>query len=230
MEIKTLHKFDRLIKVIGEDNFNFISNKKVLVLGLGGVGGYVCEALVRSGINNIIIIDSDKVEESNINRQIIANEDTIGQYKVDAMKDRLLKINSNCNIICINKFIDDGNIDELFSNDIDYYIDCQDTVKTKEVFIKECLKRKVKFITCLGAGNRLDPTKLEITDIRKTSYDPLARVIRKYVNDNKFKGRIPVVYSKEKPVKVNGVVGSTIFVPASAGLLIASYVIRDLIK
>lgn len=225
-----MHKFDRLIKVIGEDNFNFISNKKVLVLGLGGVGGYVCEALVRSGINNIIIIDSDKVEESNINRQIIANEDTIGQYKVDAMKDRLLKINSNCNIICINKFIDDGNIDELFSNDIDYYIDCQDTVKTKEVFIKECLKRKVKFITCLGAGNRLDPTKLEITDIRKTSYDPLARVIRKYVNDNKFKGRIPVVYSKEKPVKVNGVVGSTIFVPASAGLLIASYVIRDLIK
>ena len=225
-----MHKFDRLIKVIGEDNFNFISNKKVLVLGLGGVGGYVCEALVRSGINNIIIIDSDKVEESNINRQIIANEDTVGQYKVDVMKDRLLKINSNCNIICINKFIDDGNIDELFSNDIDYYIDCQDTVKTKEVFIKECLKRKVKFITCLGAGNRLDPTKLEITDIRKTSYDPLARVIRKYVNDNKFKGRIPVVYSKEKPVKVNGVVGSTIFVPASAGLLIASYVIRDLIK
>lgn len=224
------HKFDRLIKVIGSDNFNFIKNKKVLVLGLGGVGGYIVEGLIRSGIENIIIIDSDIVEESNMNRQIIATNKTLGKNKVDVLKDRILSINENVKVETINKFIDESNINELFSSDIDYYIDAEDTVKTKQAFIKECLDRKVKFITCLGTGNRLDPSKLEITDIRKTSYDPLARKIRKYVNDNKLKGKIPVLYSKEIPIKTEGKVGSTIFVPASAGLLIASHVIRDLIK
>lgn len=224
------HKFDRLIKVIGSDNFNFIKNKKVLVLGLGGVGGYIVEGLIRSGIENIIIIDSDIVEESNMNRQIIATNKTLGKNKVDVLKERILSINENVKVETINKFIDESNINELFSSDIDYYIDAEDTVKTKQAFIKECLDRKVKFITCLGTGNRLDPSKLEITDIRKTSYDPLARKIRKYVNDNKLKGKIPVLYSKEIPIKTEGKVGSTIFVPASAGLLIASHVIRDLIK
>lgn len=224
------HKFDRLIKVIGSDNFNFIKNKKVLVLGLGGVGGYIVEGLIRSGIENIIIIDSDIVEESNMNRQIIATNKTLGKNKVDVLKERILSINENVKVETINKFIDESNINELFSFDIDYYIDAEDTVKTKQAFIKECLDRKVKFITCLGTGNRLDPSKLEITDIRKTSYDPLARKIRKYVNDNKLKGKIPVLYSKEIPIKTEGKVGSTIFVPASAGLLIASHVIRDLIK
>ena len=224
------HKFDRLIKVIGSDNFNFIKNKKVLVLGLGGVGGYIVEGLIRSGIENIIIIDSDIVEESNMNRQIIATNKTLGKNKVDVLKERILSINENVQVETINKFIDESNINELFSSDIDYYIDAEDTVKTKQAFIKECLDRKVKFITCLGTGNRLDPSKLEITDIRKTSYDPLARKIRKYVNDNKLKGKIPVLYSKEIPIKTEGKVGSTIFVPASAGLLIASHVIRDLIK
>lgn len=224
------HKFDRLIKVIGSDNFNFIKNKKVLVLGLGGVGGYIVEGLIRSGIENIIIIDSDIVEESNMNRQIIATNKTLGKNKVDVLKERILAINENVQVETINKFIDESNINELFSSDIDYYIDAEDTVKTKQAFIKECLDRKVKFITCLGTGNRLDPSKLEITDIRKTSYDPLARKIRKYVNDNKLKGKIPVLYSKEIPIKTEGKVGSTIFVPASAGLLIASHVIRDLIK
>ena len=224
------HKFNRLIKVIGSDNFNFIKKKKVLVLGIGGVGGYVVESLVRSGIENIVIIDSDIIEESNINRQIIATNKTLGKKKVDVFKKRILDINENCNIKTIYKYIDESNINEIFSSDIDYYIDTEDSVKTKCIFIKECLDRKVKFITCLGTGNRIDPSKLEITDIRKTSNDPLARKIRKYVNDNKLKGKIPVVYSKELPVKTKDGVGSTIFVPASAGLLIGSYVVRNLFK
>ncbi|MBQ6477363.1 MAG: ThiF family adenylyltransferase [Bacilli bacterium] len=227
MKKKISHSFDRLIKVIGEDNFNTLSNKKVLVLGCGGVGGFVIEALVRSGIGSIVLIDSDKIEESNLNRQIVTDINNIGEAKVDAWRKRILDINPECKVEVINSFIDESNIKELFSSDIDYYIDTEDTVKTKEIFIEECLKRKVKFIVCTGTGNRIDPSKLEIKDIRKTSYDPLARIIRKYVNDNKIRGKINVLCSNEKPVKTDGEVGSTIFVPASAGLMIASFVLRD---
>ena len=220
-------KFSRLQKVIGNDNVNLLSNKCVLVLGCGGVGGYVVEALARSNIGKIILVDYDKVDISNINRQIIALDSTIGMYKVDLLENRIKDINSNCEVIKLNKFIDTENIDELFNYNVDFFVDACDTVIVKKKVIKECLKRKIKFISCMGTGNKLDPSKLEIIDIRKTVNDPLARIIRKFVKDEKINDKVLVLSSSELPIKINDrTPGSCSFVPSSAGLLIASYIIR----
>ena len=224
-------KFSRLSKVIGEESVELLSQKCVLVLGCGGVGGYTCEALVRSNIGRIIIVDFDIIDESNLNRQIIALESTIGLKKVDVLEKRLKDINSSCEVIKIDKFIDCNNLDELFKFDIDYFVDACDTVRTKKAIIDKCLARKIKFISCMGTGNKLDPTKLEIIDIRKTVNDPLARIIRKYVKDKKINSKVLVLSSTEVPVKIGeSTPGSTAFVPSCAGLIIASYIIGELIK
>ena len=221
------HKFSRLEKVIGNDNLKKINKKSVLVLGCGGVGGYVVEALARSNIGTLILVDFDKVDISNINRQIIALESTIGKYKVDLLERRVKDINKDCKIIKINKFIDLDNLDELFNNKIDFFVDACDTVSVKKRIIKECLERKIKFISSMGTGNKLDPSKLEIMDIRKTVNDPLARILRKFVKDEKITDKIMVLSSSELPVKTGDrIPGSTAFVPSSAGLLIASYIIN----
>jgi tRNA A37 threonylcarbamoyladenosine dehydratase len=221
----------RLEKILDKDKINNIKNTNVLVLGIGGVGGYATEALVRSGINNIIIIDNDVIEDSNLNRQLVALNSTIGLKKVDVMKKRILDINPSCNVIILDIFVNIDNIDEIFKYKIDYVIDAIDTITTKKLVIKECLKRKIKFISSMGAGNRFNPTKLEIIDIRKTSYDPIAKIIRKMVNDEHIKDKIPVVCSTEKPIKIgDSTPGSNSFVPSTAGLLCASYVINDIIK
>lgn len=228
---KEQHKFSRLEKVIGKDNLNRIKNKSVLILGCGGVGGYTCEALSRSGIGTLILVDFDKVDESNINRQIIALDSTIGKLKVDVLENRIKDINNNCKVIKIDKFIDEANIDELFNYEIDYLVDACDYVPTKKAIIKECLKRKIKFISCMGTGNKLDPSKLEITDLKKTVNDPLARIMRKFIKDEKITSKITVLSSTEVPIKTGeSTPGSTAFVPSSAGLLIASYIIKELIK
>lgn len=224
-------KFSRLRKVIGDESVNLLSQKCVLVLGCGGVGGYTCEALVRSNIGRIIIVDFDIIDESNLNRQIIALGSTIGLKKVDVLEKRLKDINSSCEVIKVDKFIECNNLDELFKFDIDYFVDACDTVRTKKAIIDECLTRKIKFISCMGTGNKLDPTKLEIIDIRKTVNDPLARIIRKYVKDKKIKSKILVLSSTEVPVKIGeSTPGSTAFVPSCAGFIIASYIIGELIK
>ena len=226
-----MSKFERLEKIIKKDDMTKLKNSTVLVLGIGGVGGYVVESLARSGIGKIIIVDKDKVDESNINRQIIALNSTIGKRKVDVFEERIHDINTECSVIKIDEFINKDNIDILFKEKIDYLVDACDTISTKIAVMEECLIRKIKFISSMGTGNKFHPELLEITDIRKTINDPLAKIIRKYVKDNRINDKIMVLSSKEVPVHINDrVVGSTSFVPPSAGLLIASYIINSIIK
>ena len=225
------HKFSRLEKIIGKDNLDKLKDKSVLVLGCGGVGGYVVEALVRSGIGTLVLVDYDKVDITNINRQIIALDSTIGEYKVDVLEKRIKDINNKCNVIKINKFIETTNLEELFKYNIDFFVDACDTVSVKKGIIRECIKRKIKFISSMGTGNKLDPSKLEITDIRKTVNDPLARILRKYVKDEKINDKVLVLSSSELPIKTGErTPGSSSFVPSSAGLLIASYIVRYFIE
>lgn len=226
-----MHKFDRFKKLISEDSFENISSKTVLVIGVGGVGGYVVEALVRSGIGKIIIVDGDMVDETNINRQIIALSSTVGQFKVDVFEKRIKDINEKCEVIKINKFIDASNIDILFDYEFDYLVDACDTVSTKLALIDRCVLEKRKFISSMGTGNKLDPSMLEIVDVRKTVNDPLARIVRKHVKDKRINDKVLVLSSRELPIKTGDrTPGSTSFVPSSAGLLIASYIIRTFIN
>lgn len=222
--------YERIIKLIGEENLNKIKNKTVCIVGLGGVGGFATEAIVRSGVGNVIIVDYDRIDISNLNRQIITNQNNIGESKVQEMQKRIKSINPNCNITIIEEKIDSNNINLIFQNKIDYLIDACDTITTKEALIIECIKRKIKIISSMGTGNKLNPTLLEICDIRKTSYDPIAKKIRKFVTDNKIKDKIPVVYSKEQNPKFQGSIPSMIFVTATAGLFLANYVICDIIN
>lgn len=220
---------NRLKKVIGEEGISKLKDKTILIIGLGGVGGAALECVVRMGINNIIIVDNDVVDITNLNRQIISLHSNIGNNKIDVAKERILDINSNCNVVTINKFIDSSNILELFNYKLDYVIDCCDTVSTKILLIKECLERKIKIISSMGTGNKFHPELLEITELKKTSYDPLAKVIR-----NKFKyekRKIMVVCSKEKGISIGDrTPGSTSLVPNAAGILCASFVINDILK
>lgn len=225
------HKFSRLEKLIGKENINILKNTSVLILGVGGVGGYVVESLARSGIGTLILVDFDIIDITNINRQIIALDSTIGLKKVDVLEKRIKDINENCQVIKVDIFIDKNNINELFKYKFDYLVDACDSVPTKEQVIIECLKRNINFISSMGTGNKFDPSKLEICDIRKTYNDPLAKIIRKFVKDNKINKKVTVLSSTELPVKLHDKTpGSTSFVPPSAGLLIASYIVRKIIE
>ena len=229
--MEKLHRFSRLSKIISEEMVSLLNKKCVLILGVGGVGGYVAEALARSNIGKLILVDFDIVDETNINRQIIALESTVGMKKVDALEERIKDINSGCEVVKIDKFIDLENIGELFDYNIDYFVDACDTMTVKKAAIKKCIDENIPFISSMGTGNKLDPSKLEIVDIRKTINDPLAKVIRKFVKDEKINKKVMVLSSNELPIKTGDrVPGSTAFVPASAGLLIASYVVRQFIQ
>ena len=222
---------DRLELLVGREGITKLKSSKIVVVGLGGVGGYVTESLIRSGIENITLVDFDVIDESNLNRQIIATKENIGKLKVDEFEKRILSINDKVKITKLPIFIDENNIDELFSGDITYLIDACDTIKTKELIISKCIEKNIKFITCLGTGKRMDPSNLKICDIRETSYDPIARILRKYVKDKRINSKVLCCYSEEEPIKYNSnVIGSNSFVPSSAGLLIASYVVRDICK
>ena len=225
-----MEQLQRLSLLIGNDNINKIKSTTVLILGLGGVGSYALEAITRSGIGKLIIIDKDIIDITNLNRQLMTNHSNIGRYKTEVWEERIKSINPNCLIIKITDFITPDNIDFLFDNQIDYVIDACDSVPTKKELIRQCIKRNIKFICAMGTGNKLDPSMLKIMDIRKTNYDPLAKVIRKMVKDENIKEKVMVVCSDEQPIK-NGTntIGSTSFVPSTAGLLCASYVINDII-
>ena len=226
-----MHRFVRFEKLVGTDALNYLSTKTVLVLGVGGVGGYVVEGLVRSGVGRIIVIDKDVVDETNLNRQIIALESTIGEKKVDVIEKRIKDINSAVIVQKLDKFIDKDNLNEIFQYDFDYLVDACDTVSTKLAIIDRCLAEKRKFISSMGTGNKLDPSMLEIVDIRKTVNDPLARIVRKHVKDKKINDKVMVLSSRELPIKTgNRTPGSSSFVPSSAGLLIASYIVRQFIS
>ncbi|MBQ8234643.1 MAG: ThiF family adenylyltransferase [Bacilli bacterium] len=218
---------DRL-ELLVKDKIKDIKNKHVLVIGLGGVGGYTVESLIRSGIEKITIVDYDKIDITNLNRQIIANMNNIGCFKVDEMEKRIISINPNCKIYKIKDKITIENIDILFQNKIDYLIDACDTVSVKKELILKCIDKKIKFISCMGTGNKMDPSKLKIMDVRDTNYDPLARIIRKMVKDKKIKDKIYVVASSEIPIKRDKI-GSNAYVPSTAGLLLTSYVINDIV-
>ncbi len=226
-----MHRFISFEKLVGTDALNYLSTKTVLVLGVGGVGGYVVEGLVRSGVGRIIVIDKDVVDETNLNRQIIALESTIGEKKVDVIEKRIKDINSAVIVQKLDKFIDKDNLNEIFQYDFDYLVDACDTVSTKLAIIDRCLGEKRKFISSMGTGNKLDPSMLEIVDIRKTVNDPLARIVRKHVKDKKINDKVMVLSSRELPIKTgNRTPGSSSFVPSSAGLLIASYIVRQFIS
>ena len=229
--MQKLDKFQRFEKIIGRSNLNLLAKKSVLILGCGGVGGYVCEALVRSGIGTLILVDYDVVDTTNINRQIIALESTIGKKKVDVLEERIKDINSDCKVIKIDEFISPNNIDVLFENQIDFFVDACDTITTKKEVIKQCINNNINFISSMGTGNKLDPSKLEIVDIRKTVNDPLARIIRKYIKEEKINKKVMVLSSRELPIKTGDrVPGSSAFVPSSAGLMIAGYIVEMILK
>ena len=222
--------YERIIKLIGIEKLNLIKSKSVMVIGLGGVGGYAVEGLIRSGIQNIIIVDYDKIDITNLNRQLITNTNNIGLNKTDVMENHIKSINPNCNVTKINIKLNLDNIDILFEYKIDYLIDACDTIVVKQELIKRCINNKIKIISSMGTGNKFNPSMLEIIDIRKTEYDPIAKKIRKYIKDNHIKGYIPVVCSKEQNKKFEGSIPSLMFVPATSGLLCSNYVIKDIIK
>lgn len=224
-------KFQRLELLYGEDNVSKLKNSTILVLGLGGVGGYVVEALARCNIGKLILIDSDVVDISNINRQIIALDNTVGKYKTECFKERIKLINEECEVVLINEFIDESNYLSIFNDKIDFVVDAIDSVKTKELVIKYCLDNDINIISSMGTGNRIDPSKLEITEIKKTSYDPIAKKIRKFLKDNNINKKLSVCFSQEIPnKKIDKIIPSNSFVPSSAGLLIASYVVNNIVS
>ena len=225
-----LNQFNRLEYLIGNDNVELLKTKKVLIVGLGGVGGFAVEALARSGIGNITLVDYDTIDITNLNRQIIALHSTIGLKKTTAFKERILNINKDCNITVLNLFLDSSNYKEIITDDYDFIIDCCDSLEAKKILLLESYNKKIPFIGCMGTANKMDPSKLEIVDIRKTINDPIARIMRKFVKDNKLNQKIMVVSSKELPKKNGTKLGSNAFVPSSAGLLIASFVVRSLIN
>lgn len=225
--------FQRTIRQIGEENFNKLQNTTVLVLGIGGVGGNATEALVRGGIGNIIIVDKDVVDVTNINRQLVALHSTINKPKTDVMKERLLDINPNLNIKTYHMFYNNDTKEDILNNDIDFICDCIDTVTFKIDIIKESLKRNIPIISSMGQGNKFHPELLEIEDLFKTTYDPIARVIRNKLRKQKIKGNVPVVYSKEEPIKSDSTVSgptSNSYVPSVAGIIMASHIINTIIE
>ena len=229
-------RFSRLEALIGKDSLDKIKSKNVIVFGVGGVGGFVVESLVRSGLEKLTIVDNDVVDETNINRQIIATSDSLGKSKVEIMKERAISINPNTQILAIQKFYLPENEEEFDLSKYDYVIDCVDTVSAKISIICRAKSLGVPVITALGAGNKLDPTKLVVSDISKTEYDPLAKVIRKELRSRGIKG-VKAVYSSESSSKVvvdsndygRHSPASAIFVPSTMGILIAKTVIDDLL-
>ena len=218
--------------LIGKDNIQKLANSKVIVYAIGGVGSFVVEGLVRAGVENIILVDNDVISPSNLNRQIHATITNIGKLKVDCMKDRILSINPNVNVeIYIPQDIEEGE-ETLIDNVIDYVVDAVDTTTTKLKLIQRAKEKQVPIISCMGTGNKLDPTKFEIADIYKTSVCPLAKVMRKELKKRGIND-LKVLYSKEEPIKhdvESRTPASISFVPSVAGMIIAGEVIKDIIK
>lgn len=223
--------FDRTIALIGKDNLDKIKNSSILIIGVGGVGGYAIETLIRSGIENITLVDYDKIDISNINRQIIAKESNIGKSKVEEWKKRILEINSNVNVTIIKEKITKDNIDILFNKKYNYIIDACDTVIVKKILIKKCKEKNIKLLTICGMGKKINPSLVKICDIKDTEYDPIAKELRKYIRDNHIKGKTPCIFSNEKPITNDKkIIASMTPVPAVAGIYAAYYIINNIIQ
>lgn len=222
--------FDRLEKLIGKDKLELIKSKRIILFGLGGVGGYVCEMLIRSGIQNITIVDMDTIDTTNLNRQIIALHSSVGLYKVDVMKNRILDINPDSKVNIIKQKITPEQIKNMNLSDYDYVIDAIDDVPVKESIIKYSLENNINFISSMGTAKKLHPDLLKITTLDKTEYDPLAKKLRYDLKGYK-QNKIVVLASTESPIKTNEkTLASSAFVPSTAGILIASYIINEIIR
>ena len=248
-----LNQFSRTELVIGKEGVEKLNNTKVAIFGLGGVGSFVLEGLVRAGIGNFVLIDDDKICLTNLNRQILATRKTVGQPKVEVAKQRILDINPNANVEIHKEFFM-PETEGILDNSIDYIVDCIDTVTAKIELVVRADKLNIPIISCMGTGNKLDPTRFEVTDIYKTSVCPLAKVMRKELRSRGIK-KLKVVYSKEEPVRLNEttensckhncicppgtkrkctirnqVPGSFSFVPSVAGLIIAGEVVKSILN
>lgn len=230
-----LNQFSRTELLIGIEGLAKLNKSKVAIFGIGGVGSFVAEGLVRAGIGNFILVDNDEISLTNINRQIHSTMKTIGQNKVDAMKNRILEINPNAKVEIYKEFfMPDSNV-KILDKNIDYIIDAIDTITAKIELVVQANKLNIPIISSMGTGNKLNPTKFEITDIYKTSVCPLAKVMRK---EMKTRGitKLKVIYSKEEPIKIKDtsnkrqVPGSISFVPSVAGLIISGEVVNDILK
>ena len=223
-------RFQRLELLIGAENFSKLSAATVAVFGIGGVGSFTVEALARCGIGHLILIDKDNVDETNINRQIHALTSTIGRSKVEVMRERIKQINPAAKVETIQKFLlPNENAEDFFVCRYDYVVDAIDTLTAKIFLVEECTRRDIKIISSMGAGNKLDPTRFRVSDVFQTSVDPVAKVMRKKLRERGI-NRLKVVWSDEIPRPVQGVIGSTAFVPSVAGLIMAGEVVRDLIN
>ena len=213
--------------LIGKQGIEKLEKAKIIIYGIGGVGSYTTEALARAGIGNLILVDNDKITPSNINRQIHATTKTVGKNKVDVMKKRIEEINPNANV---QVYMNEENEENLINTECSYVVDAVDTIKTKLKLIEKANKIGVPIISAMGAGNKLDATKFEVSDIYKTSECPLAKVMRKELKKRNIE-KLKVVYSKEKGISnENNVIGSISFVPSVMGLIIAGEVIKDIIN
>lgn len=247
-----LNQFSRTQLLLGEDGIKKLQDSRVIVFGIGGVGGYVVEGLVRAGLGAVDLVDDDKVCLTNVNRQLVATRRTIGKYKVDVTKERILDINPHVNVTLHKCFYLPETADQFDFSQYDYVVDCVDTVTAKVEIIMQAKKAGVPVISCMGAGNKLDPSKLQVADIYKTTMDPLAKVMRHEMRKRRVK-KLKVVFSTEKPTRPledmsiscrtncicppgtarkctdrRDIPGSSPFVPPAAGLLIASEICRDL--
>lgn len=222
-------RFQRTEQLIGQENLSKLKDVKVAVFGIGGVGSYVLEGLVRAGVGNIVIVDKDCVDITNINRQLVAYESTIGQPKVEVAKRRCLDINPDVSIEAYQLFYLKDTKDQIDLSEVDYIVDAIDNVTAKLLLIEEAKAKGIPIISSLGTGNKLDNTKFQITDISKTHTCPLAKVMRKEIKDRKL-GKVKVIFSSELPVLKKQVPASISFVPPVAGLMIAGEVVRDLIQ
>lgn len=235
------HSLTRTELLIGNDGLNKLRKSKVIVFGVGGVGGFAVEALARAGVGEITVVDNDTISLTNLNRQIIATYDTIGKAKVEVIKERIQSINKECVVITNQIFVSNDNIEEIIPKDIDYVIDAIDTVSAKLGLAEYCYKNNIKIMSSMGTGNKLDPTQFKVSDVFKTKVCPLAKVMRCELRKRGV-DRLKVVYSEEMPLKpkseysseVKGtakrpVPGSMPFVPPVAGMIIASEVIKDIL-
>lgn len=223
---------ERSALLLGNEALEILKNKTVLVVGIGGVGSFCVEALARTGIGHLILVDKDKVESSNINRQLLATTETIDQVKVIVMKKRIQTLNPECKVDTYDCFYDCSMDEKIFSQKIDFVIDCIDSIKSKQDLAMACIQRDIPFLSSMGTARRLDPSKLEIMELEKTSYDPIAKRMRNWKRKNKIRNKIWVVCSTEppRPVETGKPLPSMIFVPASAGLLLASECVKKLIN
>ena len=222
-------RFQRLKLLIGDENFSKLTAATVAVFGVGGVGSFAVEALARSGIGHLILIDKDNIDETNINRQLHALSSTVGKSKVEVMRQRIHDINPAAKVDTIQKFFLPGEgVEDFFICRYDYVVDAIDTLTAKIFLVEECTRRGIKIISSMGAGNKLDGTRFKVSDIYQTNVDPVAKVMRKKLKERGIE-RLKVVWSDEPPRRVEGFIGSNAFVPPVVGLIIAGEVVKDLI-